>query len=114
MSPRHSTTGRTKIGPILTERQLWHTSLYDVICQDKYTEAEPLYARCQAICEKALGVEHPHVATALNNRAGSLRAQVRENRCLQIIFEENILNHIWCSAALFTAHHGTCAETEPL
>ncbi|CAN0413880.1 unnamed protein product, partial [Laminaria digitata] len=40
--------------------------------QGKYAEAEPLYARCQAIEEKALGPEHPSLATTLNNRAGLL------------------------------------------
>ncbi|CAN0535993.1 unnamed protein product, partial [Laminaria digitata] len=35
--------------------------------QGKYAEAEPLYARCQAIKEKALGPEHPSLATTLNN-----------------------------------------------
>ena len=35
--------------------------------QGKYAEAEPLYARCQAIVEKALGPEHPSLATTLNN-----------------------------------------------
>ena len=37
--------------------------------QGKYTEAEPLYQRALAIDEKALGPEHPDVATDLNNLA---------------------------------------------
>ena len=41
--------------------------------QGKYAEAEPLYARAIEIWEKALGPEHPNVATVLNNRAGLLR-----------------------------------------
>ncbi|CBN74851.1 NB-ARC and TPR repeat-containig protein [Ectocarpus siliculosus] len=44
----------------------------------KYSEAEPLYERCQAIQEKILGpehLEHPSLATTLNNRAGLLEAQ---------------------------------------
>ncbi|CAN0390435.1 unnamed protein product, partial [Laminaria digitata] len=48
--------------------------------QGKYAEAEPLYARCQAIEEKALGPEHPSLATTLNNRAGLLGSQVRAAR----------------------------------
>lgn len=48
--------------------------------QGKYSEAEPLYKRSETICEKALGSEHPHVATALNNRAELVRAQVRTVR----------------------------------
>lgn len=37
--------------------------------QGKYTEAAPLYERATEIREKALGPEHPAVATVLNNRA---------------------------------------------
>eukprot|EP00752_Nemacystus_decipiens_P005175 g4696.t1 len=40
--------------------------------QGKFEAAEPLYARATGIWEKALGPEHPAVATALNNRAGLL------------------------------------------
>ncbi|CAN0313798.1 unnamed protein product, partial [Hapterophycus canaliculatus] len=43
--------------------------------QGKYTQAEPLYEKSQAIQEKVLGPEHPDVATMLNNRAELLRAQ---------------------------------------
>ena len=35
----------------------------------KYTEAEPLYKRVLAIREKALGPDHPHVASVLENMA---------------------------------------------
>eukprot|EP00752_Nemacystus_decipiens_P007809 g6974.t1 len=41
----------------------------------KYSEAEPLYERCQAIEEKALGPEHPDLAITLNNRAQLLESQ---------------------------------------
>ena len=37
--------------------------------QGKYAEAEPLYQRSLAIREKALGKDHPDVATSLNNLA---------------------------------------------
>ena len=37
--------------------------------QGRYAEAEPLYKRSLAIREKALGPDHPDVATALNNLA---------------------------------------------
>ncbi len=43
--------------------------------QGKYAEAEPLYKRSLAIWEKALGPEHPDVATSLNNLAGLYQAQ---------------------------------------
>ncbi len=41
--------------------------------QGKYAVAEPLYKRALAIWEKALGPEHPDVATALENYAALLR-----------------------------------------
>ncbi len=40
-----------------------------------YAEAEPLYIRCLAICEKALGPHHPDVGTSLNNLAAMYQAQ---------------------------------------
>ncbi|HAA26653.1 MAG TPA: tetratricopeptide repeat-containing protein, partial [Cyanobacteria bacterium UBA8553] len=42
-------------------------ALYKV--QGNYSQAEPLYQRSLAIWEKALGSEHPNVATSLNNLA---------------------------------------------
>ena len=44
--------------------------------QGKYDEAKPLYERAIAIDEKALGPDHPGVATDLNNLAGLLSFQV--------------------------------------
>ena len=41
--------------------------------QGKYGEAEPLYKRSLAITEKALGPDHPDVATSLENYALLLR-----------------------------------------
>ena len=35
----------------------------------RYAEAEPLYQRALAICEKVLGPDHPSTATSLNNLA---------------------------------------------
>ncbi|CAN0543301.1 unnamed protein product, partial [Laminaria digitata] len=43
--------------------------------QGNYAEAGPLYKRSLAIKEKALGPEHPSVATSLNNLAGLLETQ---------------------------------------
>ena len=45
--------------------------------QGRYAEAEPLFKRALAIYEKALGPEHPDVATILNNLAFVYRAQGR-------------------------------------
>ncbi len=43
----------------------------------RYAEAEPLYKQALEIYKKALGPEHPHVATSINNLAGLYRAQGR-------------------------------------
>jgi len=43
--------------------------------QGSYAEARPLYEQSLAIWEKALGPEHPNVATSLNNLAGLLKDQ---------------------------------------
>jgi CHAT domain-containing protein/Tfp pilus assembly protein PilF len=47
------------------------------VAQDRYAEAEPLYKRSLAIDEKALGPDHPNVATALNNLALLYKVQGR-------------------------------------
>ena len=44
----------------------------------QYAEAEPLFRRSLAIREKALGPEHPDVATSLENYAKLLRKTDRE------------------------------------
>ncbi|CAN0422393.1 unnamed protein product, partial [Ectocarpus sp. 13 AM-2016] len=41
----------------------------------KYDEAEPLYIRAIAIREKALGPDHPDVASCLKNLADPLQSQ---------------------------------------
>ncbi len=46
--------------------------------QGRYAEAEPLYERSLAIREKALGAEHPHVATSLENYSALLRKTGRD------------------------------------
>ncbi len=47
------------------------------VAQGHYAEAEPLYKRSLVIGEKALGPEHPHVATSLENYAALLRGTAR-------------------------------------
>ncbi len=53
--------------------QLYHA-------QGKDAEAEPLYQRSLAIREKALGPEHPDVATSLENYAAILRQTARADQ----------------------------------
>mmetsp|Transcript_4240 Transcript_4240/g.13992 ORF Transcript_4240/g.13992 Transcript_4240/m.13992 type:complete len:100 (+) Transcript_4240:38-337(+) len=48
----------------------------DGVPQGLYEQAKPLYERSLEIRKKALGEDHPAVATALNNLAELLRAQV--------------------------------------
>ena len=59
--------------------------LYHAICcvQGKYAEADPLFVRAIEIGEKALGPDHPNVATMLSGRAGFLASQVRAARIFQ-------------------------------
>ena len=44
--------------------------------QGKLDEAMPLYKRSRAILEKALGPDHPTVASVLNNEAALLTKMV--------------------------------------
>ncbi len=46
--------------------------------QGKYNEAEPPYQRALAIDEKALGPDHPRVATVLENYAALLHKLNRD------------------------------------
>lgn len=48
--------------------------------QGKGTEADSLYSRAIEIGEKALGPDHPDVATLLNNKGVALSYQVRAVR----------------------------------
>lgn len=45
--------------------------------QGRYSEAEPLYKRSQAIREKALRPDHPDVASSLDGQAVLLNEQVK-------------------------------------
>jgi hypothetical protein len=51
----------------------------------KYTEAEPLYKRLLEIREKALGKDHPDVATVLENMADLYKKMDREDEEKQMI-----------------------------
>ena len=46
--------------------------------QGQYAQAEPLYKRALAIWEKALGPDHPDVATSLESLAALYRATKRD------------------------------------
>ena len=83
MDGLHTCAGRWRervayvVGPTLTV--VGYASASCTTFQGKYAEAESLYERCQAIREKVLGPEHPHLATTLHNRAGLWQAQVRDD-----------------------------------
>ena len=70
-----SVTNWTVIESRHTEPSRAHPSPL-VATQGEFAEAEALYERCQAIEEKALGPDHPSLATTLCNRAGLLEKQV--------------------------------------
>ena len=52
--------------------------------QGNYAQAEPLYRRALAIAEKALGSEHPNVATTLENYAELLRKTNRDGEAANL------------------------------
>ncbi len=54
------------------------------LLQGRYTEAEPLYKRSLAIWEKALGAEHPDVATSLENYSALLRETGRGSEAVKL------------------------------
>ncbi len=53
--------------------------------QGRYDEAEPLYQRSLAILEKALGENHPHVATSLNNLASLYHSQGNTTQAINFL-----------------------------
>jgi hypothetical protein len=59
--------------------RLIHQSGYYLNERAQYEEAEPLLVRALAIREKALGAEHPAVATILENYSSLLRATDKES-----------------------------------
>lgn len=72
---------RGKMVVLDAEIRLYHTAVHCI--QGKYTEAELLHERLQALREKVLGPEHPDVAASLNNRAFLLMGKVRTVRFFQ-------------------------------
>jgi hypothetical protein len=52
--------------------------------QGDYTNAEPLLKRALAIWEKALGPDHPNVATTLEIMVDLYRATNRENEAMKL------------------------------
>jgi hypothetical protein len=50
----------------------------------QYVQAEPLYKRSLAIKEKALGPDHPDVATSLENLANLYRATERDRGAVEL------------------------------
>lgn len=65
--------------------------------QGKYAEAEPLYARSQAIREKTLGPDHPDVATVLNGRATLLMKQVGpgSRTSIRVVLSHCMVHNNW-------------------
>lgn len=55
---------------------LHHTCALFFVFKGKFPEADRLFQRAIEIYEEGLGSNHPALATALNNRAAVLKAQV--------------------------------------
>ncbi len=66
-------------------------ALYHV--QGRYADAEPLYKRTLAILEKALGPEHPNVATGLENYADLLRKTGRDAEAAKMELRAEAIRH---------------------
>ena len=67
---RRSNSASKNLAPTIPKPRLcypWLAILYKV--QGRYADAEPLYKRALQIYEKALGPDHPNVATNLHNLA---------------------------------------------
>ena len=72
---RHRLSRVLATPPVSSTRRTTHPLLYQ--SQGRYGDAEPLIRRSLAILEKALGPDHPSVATGVNNLALLYRAQGR-------------------------------------
>ena len=57
------------------------------VAQGNYAAAEPHFRKALIIYEKALGPEHPEVATSINNLAVLLKIQVR-NSAVKNVFRD--------------------------
>ena len=75
-----------------------------------YATARPLHERALAICEKALGPDHPDTATSLNNLAVLLRAQ-GDFAAARPLFERALAI---CEKALGPDHPNTAASLNNL
>ncbi len=106
--------------------RLLNNAAYYVHDRGRYAEAEPLYQRALAILERALGPDHPDVATSLNNLAALYRDQGRyaeveplQQRALTIQEHAlgpnhpNVATSLDSLAALYRIQ-GRYAEVEPL
>ncbi len=53
--------------------------------QGRYAKAEPVFERALAIVDKALGPDHPNVATSLENYATLLRKTGRTTEAANLV-----------------------------
>ena len=99
---------------------------YYLSMRARYIDAESLFRRSLAIREKTLGLDHPDVASSLNNLAVLYKAQgkyadAEPLYCRSLAIRENVLepNHpdiaiSLNNLALLYEAHGKYAEAEPL
>jgi tetratricopeptide (TPR) repeat protein len=110
----------------LAQAQQLNQQVADLYQQGRYAEAIPLYQRSLAILEKALGPEHPNVASNLNNLAllyhslgDYAKAEPLYQRALAIdekalgLEHPNVATDLNNLAALYD-HMGAYAKAEPL
>ena len=68
----------TREGQSRSEVLSVYTEVFGAIAMAEYARAEPLFKRSLAISEKALGPDHPYVATSLENLAKLYRSTNRD------------------------------------
>lgn len=80
------------------------------VCQKQgfFDKASPLLEEVVSARERVLGRDHPHVATALNNRALLLRAQVCTERCMWMLLGTSTTCSLSAPSELFKASTSLC------
>jgi tetratricopeptide (TPR) repeat protein len=83
---------------------------YYLLERAQYVEAAPLHKRALAICEKALGAEHPDTASSLNNLAALYYSQGRYEEAEPLLKRALAI----CEKALGAEHPDTASSLNNL
>ena len=83
-----------------------------VCFQGRYGEAEPVLERCQAIDEKALGPDHPDLASTLYSRAYLMVRQVSAIGIAGGGSLDRVKRHAWAVCDVVRAQQGRHGEAQ--